>query len=281
MVSPHRAASLPSRRRAPRRGRRPRVRRHRGAGAPPSPGPGPGAASRRRAEGRDHRGAALARRALDDGKPHLRCDLAPLRATLHAGRAVRRGPDAGRGPCGVGRRQDLDDPPPPRRAVSQRQGVLRRGRGGVRRALGTGRQRGQGPVQERPELPGEGSLHRRAPVRRLRGARARRARERESVPGDLPEGGRGRGGGRTDQGVHRNRPLPLRRADPRSVHAHGALRQVRRPRRGHQRLRRSARSPTWTSSSSFPFRTCRSGRPAWSPASSTSATGSPPTTTSG
>ena len=207
---------------------------------PPAARARPGAPARGRAEGRHHRRAAVARRALDDREPHVRRHVPSLRAPLHAGRALRCRPDAGGGPRGRRRGQDLDHPAPARGALPQREGVLRRGRGRVDLAVGPDRQRGEGAVQERPVLPGQGPLHRRDPVRRLRRRRARRAGKREPVPGDLSEGGRGRGGRRADQGLHRHRAVPLRRARARPVHPHGPIRPLRRPAGGGQRLRRPA-----------------------------------------
>ena len=166
-------------------------------------------------------------------------------------------------------------------AVSQRQGDDLGRRGRLPHALGQGRDprqdhvaehrghRGQGPV-DRGDSPQAGVE--RDPLR-TGGVQQRRRH--------LPERGRGRGGRRAGQGVHRHRALPVRRAQARSAHQARPLQGLQRPGGSAQRPRGQAgglrrRDPL----PARPRRRRAAGRVS-RPASTTTASRSSRTSTSG
>ena len=152
------------------RGRRPRG----GGGRPGGPAglrrsahaeePRRGASSRSPSSGSRRRSSSR-----DDRQPDLRRDLPPVRAPVHPGRAVRRRPDAGGGLHGRRGGQDLDDPAPARRAVPN--GKECPPRTWSRPSRGGADAPSARPCSRTSSPSGQGPLHGRAPVRRLRGHR--------------------------------------------------------------------------------------------------------------
>ena len=125
-------------------------------------------------------------------------------------------------------------------AVSQRQGDDLGRRGRLAHALGQGRDPRQDHVAERRGHRGQGPVDRgdspqagveRDPLRTRGVQQCRR---------HLSERGRGRGGRRAGQGVHRHRALPVRRAQARSAHQARPLQGLQRPAGSAQRPRGQA-----------------------------------------
>ena len=235
----------------------------------------------RRAEGRDHRRAAVARRALDDREPHVRRHLPPLRAPLHAGRALRRRPDAGGGPRGLRRRarpgrsgSGAACPSTTGRSAPPRT-WSRRSRGGAG-SPAWGRRCSRTSSPSRPRTATPSSSGSAAAPGAVLAALGNASQFPAIYPKEVVDAA---GDGQIKDFIGTGPFRFVERIPDRYTRMARFDRYAARP-EAADRLRRAGARPTWTSSSSSRCRTCRCGPRASSRASSTSATGSPPTTSS-
>ena len=110
----------------------------------------------------------------------------------------------------------------------------------VAQALGQGRVARQAALDERREHRGQGPVHGRARTQAAVGARCSSGWPSRNGAASIPKEIVDAAGDGPAEGVHRHRPLPLRRAQARPPHEAGALQGLRGAHRAAQRLRRQA-----------------------------------------
>ena len=168
------------------------------------------------------------------------------------------------------RRPALHHHAPQGREVPQRQGDDLGRRGGLAHSAGasvatTGKRSGR-----RRGGRGQGPVHGGDPPEGAVGLAALRARPSPNNGASIyPKEVIDAAGDGPAQGVHRHRPLPLRRAPARPPHQAGALQGLRGAQPSRPTASAASARPTSTRSSSSPCPTWRCGWPAWRPASTT------------
>ena len=138
---------------------------------------------------------------------------------------------------------------------------------------------GKRALEERRERRGQGPVHRRdqpEAALELAHLRALPSRTRAIYPKESIEAA----GDGPAQGVHRHRPLPLRRAQAGPAHQAGPLQGLQRPRASRPAASAASAPPTSTRSCSSPCPTPRCAWPASRPASTTTRCSSSRTPTS-
>ena len=178
-------------------------------------------------------------------------------SALHLRQELQPDPAAGREPHRRRQGADVHLQAPPRREVPQRQGDDVGRRRGLAQAVGPARHAGQAVLEERRGRRGQGPATRSSCTSRSRPGALLMGLARPNngaviYPKEIVDAA----GDDAGEGVHRHRPLPLRRAQARPPHQARALQGLRRAHRGARRLRRqahrvprrdpaSSRCPTW------------------------------------